>query len=217
MAPSDENDDDGLPRMRHVLSSNCLCTWASQHTGDDDVEFDMTVEEVDGQDRNSESLSLRSSPEKSRHFNVPKTVNLAVEYAKCDREKLVTTLMIRNIPNRYSQKEFIRELKSLGFGGTFDFLYIPLDLGTMANVGYAFVNFVDNLWAEKCMEVFQNYRFKHHRKAGKPAAVSIAHIQGLDGNLRHYEKSAVNTSRLKQRRPVIMANISCAVSASLCD
>jgi len=195
MAPSDENDDDSFSRMRQVLSSNSICTLASQTTGDDDVEFDLTMEEVDGQDPSSEALPLRSLPKESRHFNVPKTVNLAVEYAKSDREQLVTTLMIRNIPNRYSQRELINELKSLGFGGTFDFLYIPLDLGTMSNVGYAFVNFVDHLWAEKCMEAFQNYRFRRHRQAGKVAAVSVAHIQGLDGNLRHYEKSAVNTAR----------------------
>jgi hypothetical protein len=217
MAPSDENDDDGFSRIRQVLSSNSICTMASQTTVDDDVEFDLTMEEVDMHDQSAESTPLRSLPKESRHFNVPKTVNLAVEYAKSDREKLVTTLMIRNIPNRYSQRELINELKSLGFGGTFDFLYIPLDLGTMSNVGYAFVNFVDHLWAEKCMEAFQNYRFRRHRQAGKVAAVSVAHIQGLDGNLRHYEKSAVNTARLKQRRPVIMANISCALTTSLCD
>lgn len=215
MAPSDENDDDSLSRMRQVLSSNSICTLASQTTGDDDIEFDLTMEEIDGQEQTSESLPLRALPKESRHFNVPKTVNLAVEYAKSDREKQVTTLMIRNIPNRYSQRELINELKTLGFGGTFDFLYIPLDLGTMSNVGYAFVNFVDNLWAEKCMESFQNYRFRRHRQVGKVAAVSVAHIQGLDGNLKHYEKSAVNTARLKQRRPVIMANISCALTPAV--
>merc|ERR1712070_1213924 len=180
---------------------------ASQTTGDD-VEFDLTMEEVDGQNQTAESIPLRSLPKESRHFNVPKTVNLAVEYAKSDRKKLVTTLMIRNIPNRYSQRELINELKSLGFGGTFDFLYVPLDLGTMSNVGYAFVNFTDAAWAEKSMAVLQNHRFKRHRQAGKVAAVSIAHIQGLDANLKHYEKSAVNTSRLRQRRPVLMANMS---------
>ncbi|CAJ1438568.1 unnamed protein product [Effrenium voratum] len=116
---------------------------------------------------------------------------------------------IRNIPNRYTQQELISELEDLGFAGTFNFLYIPLDKGTMSNVGYAFVNFVDTEWSQKCIDAFQNYRFKRHRKtSGKIAAISAAHLQGLEANLAHYEKSAVNTAKLKQRRPVVMANIS---------
>lgn len=214
MAPSDDIEEDRLA-MRQVLSCNSVCTMASE---DEDVEFDLTMEVIgEPQQRTKVPLPPKNLPKESRHCNVPKTLNLAVEYAQNDRDKQVTTLMIRNIPNRYSQRELINELKSLGFGGTFDFLYIPLDLGTMSNVGYAFVNFIDHVWAEKCMEVFHNYRFRRHRQAGKVAAVSVAHIQGLDGNLRHYEKSAVNTARLKQRRPVIMANISCALTTSVCD
>jgi len=126
--------------------------------------------------------------------------------------------MIRNIPNRYTQRELIAELEDLGFAGTFDFLYIPLDKGTMSNVGYAFVNFIEPIHAEKCMQVFQNYRFKRHRKiSGKIAAISVAHIQGLEANLAHYENAAVNTAKLKQRRPVVMANISSALLSELDD
>lgn len=97
----------------------------------------------------------------------------------------------------------------MGFAGTFDFLYSPLDKGTMSNVGYAFVNFKSHEYASKCIEAFHNYRFKRHRKtSGKVAAVSAAHLQGLEANLAHYEKTAVNTAKMKQRRPVVLANIS---------
>ena len=78
-------------------------------------------------------------------------------------------------------EELIAELDDLGFAGTFNFLYIPLDKGTMSNVGYAFVNFVTKDWASKCIEAFQGYRFKRHRKtSGKIAAISAAHLQGLE-------------------------------------
>merc|ERR1719502_1018151 len=117
--------------------------------------------------------------------------------------------MIRNIPNSYTQRELLKELESLGYAGTFDFLYIPVDKGTMSNVGYAFVNFTDLQYAKMCMQTLQTYRFKKHRKpTGKIAAVSVAHIQGLEANLKHYENAAVNSAKLKQRRPVVMANIS---------
>ena len=51
----------------------------------------------------------------------------------------------------------------------------------MSNVGYAFVNFVNTDWANRCILTFQGYRFKRHRKSsGKIAAISTAHLQGLE-------------------------------------
>merc|ERR1711862_73059 len=101
----------------------------------------------------------------------------------------------------------------MGFSGTFDFLYVPLDKGTMSNVGYAFVNFREASAAKRCMLVFEGYRFKKQRRSsGKIGTVSVAHLQGLEANVRHYERAAVNTARLRQRRPVIMANISSALT-----
>jgi hypothetical protein len=199
------SDDEAHSPMRHVGSSDSVSTMWSEM--EDDTENETKQQTMPPGVWNQQA-SILTTPKESRHGNVPKTVNLAEEYAKAGSTGCTTTLMIRNVPNRYSQRDLINELKSLGFGGSFDFLYVPLDLGTMSNVGYAFVNFTHHSWAEKCMEVLQNHRFKRHRQAGKVAAVSVAHIQGLEANLKHYEKSAVNTSRLRQRRPVVIANMS---------
>jgi len=206
MSLSTMASEDDTSSMRHVGSSDSVSTmvWSEMEY---DCEDDIKQQTAPPGVWNKQTATL-TTPKESRHGNVPKTVNLAEEYAKTGSAGCTTTLMIRNVPNRYSQRELINELKSLGFGGTFDFLYVPLDLGTMSNVGYAFVNFTHQVWAEKCMEVLHNHRFKRHRQAGKVAAVSVAHIQGLEANLKHYEKSAVNTSRLRQRRPVIIANMS---------
>jgi len=205
MSLSTTASDDETSSMKHVGSSGSVCTMWSEM--EDDSETENKQQTMPPGVWNQQASTM-TTPKESRHGNVPKTVNLAEEYAKGGSAGCTTTLMIRNVPNRYSQRDLITELKSLGFGGTFDFLYVPLDLGTMSNVGYAFVNFTHQSWAEKCMEVLQNHRFKRHRQAGKVAAVSVAHIQGLEANLKHYEKSAVNTSRLRQRRPVVIANMS---------
>jgi len=102
-----------------------------------------------------------------------------------------TTMMIRNLPNSYAQRDLVRELEALGFAGSFDFVYVPVDKATLRNVGHAFVNFVDSVWASKCMKAFDNYQFKSYRKARRKAAgVSIADIQGLEANLKHFEVSA---------------------------
>merc|ERR1711865_165329 len=188
MSISTMTSDDDACFMRHVVSSDSVSTMRSEM--EDDCEEGIKQQIMPPGVWNQQ-ISTLTTPKESRHGNVPKTVNLAEEYAKAASTSCTTTLMIRNVPNRYSQRDLITELKSLGFGGTFDFLYVPLDLGTMSNVGYAFVNFTHSSSAEKCMEALQNHRFKRHRQAGKVAAVSVAHIQGLEANLKHYEKSAV--------------------------
>ena len=53
-----------------------------------------------------------------------------------------TTLMIKNIPNKYTQEMLLEALS--GFVGSFDFVYLPIDFGNRCNVGYAFINFINS-------------------------------------------------------------------------
>jgi len=186
MAPSDESDEELSP---------CNGRPAPGMWADSDEEGMWSAP----------SVPSAPTPKDGKHCLVPKHVNLADRYAKSKKEgQPITTVMIRNIPNKCSQRELIAELETAGFQGCFDFLYIPLDLGTMSNVGYAFINFTQPMHAARCMQVLPQHHFRRQRKVGKGVAVCAAHMQGLEANLRHYEKSAVNTSRLRQRRPVVM-------------
>jgi len=142
-------------------------------------------------------------PLQSLHARVPKTVDFSKKHAATS-DDCVTTVMVRNLPNRLSQNRMIEELNNLGFNDTFDFLYIPLDLGTMSNVGYAFVNFTHPVWAAKCMQMLPGASLTR-KSSGKVIATSPAYLQGLEANMQHYEKSAVKTARLRQRRPVVLS------------
>lgn len=115
---------------------------------------------------------------------------------------LVTTLMIRNIPNRYTQAELMDELTLLGYGGSIDFLYMPLDRGSKANVGYAFVNFIAVKAASDCRGALHGYKFIRHGK-DKVAIVSAAHLQGFAANFDHYHTRAISTTRTSLHRPLI--------------
>ena len=53
-----------------------------------------------------------------------------------------TTLMIRNIPNKYTQ-DMLLEFLDQEHKGRYDFIYLPIDFKNKCNVGYAFINFID--------------------------------------------------------------------------
>jgi hypothetical protein len=226
MAPDDASECEdlsrnGLGRMPHVWSSGSVSSMVSNfddHMSEaGEVQFGLNIEEYsqieDWRASAKESTSTGRGkkycgPKDFSHSLVPRNQNLVEMHESNGKQAAPTTLMIRNIPSRYSQQDLMMDLKDLGFAGTLDFLYIPMDTSTLASVGYGFVNFKDPVWAEKCMQAFQNFRFRRHRRgAHKLASTSIAHMQGLEKNLRHYERSAVNSSIHTSRRPIVMASI----------
>mmetsp|Transcript_59123 Transcript_59123/g.111479 ORF Transcript_59123/g.111479 Transcript_59123/m.111479 type:complete len:616 (-) Transcript_59123:166-2013(-) len=114
-----------------------------------------------------------------------------------------TTAMLRNIPNKYTQNTLLQEINEVGFEGTYNFFYLPMDVHNRSNVGYAFINFERPVDAERFRRSFSDHRFQrfHSRKIG---IVCIAHVQGLDENLRHFENRAVTQARNDQYRPIVL-------------
>eukprot|EP00438_Fugacium_kawagutii_P006557 Skav207717 [mRNA] locus=scaffold1347:141932:148675:+ [translate_table: standard] len=88
--------------------------------------------------------------------SVPKHVDLAHQLQE-DRPK--TTVMLRNIPNRYSQAGLLKEIDAAGFTDTYDFFYLPMDTKNRTNVGYAFINFLTSQDLDRFMSYFAGYVF----------------------------------------------------------
>lgn len=91
----------------------------------------------------------------------------------------VVTLMVRNIPSRYRKDSLIAEWRP--FVGSFDFLHLPIDPDTRVSKGYCFINFISPDGARAFH--LKNDRTRLKFQKGKPLNISVASVQGLQGNL----------------------------------
>ncbi|OMJ81137.1 hypothetical protein SteCoe_18451 [Stentor coeruleus] len=113
-----------------------------------------------------------------------------------------TTVMIKNIPNKYTQKMLLQAIDKK-FMGTYDFLYLPIDFKNRCNVGYAFINFLDF----KVIPAFcQEFNMKKWEKFNSEKICELAYgrIQGLRGLIQHFQNSSVINQVDSKVKPVIL-------------
>lgn len=104
-----------------------------------------------------------------------------------------TTVMLRNIPNKYTREMLVKQLNQ-DFRGRFDFVYLPIDFKNKCNVGYGFINFRNS---EACDEFVSKFNGVDVRKclpglnSKKVAEVTPARVQGLEENIRRLRNGPV--------------------------
>jgi hypothetical protein len=107
-----------------------------------------------------------------------------------------TTVMLRNIPNSYSQNMLLQLLDEHGFGGFYNFVYLPMDFRNGVNLGYAFVNLTQHTKALDFMHAFEGLA-SWTVDSGKVCEVSWAHPhQGLVEHVERYRNSPVMHPRM---------------------
>jgi hypothetical protein len=95
-----------------------------------------------------------------------------------------TTVMIKNIPCRYTQPDLMAEL--LAFGFEFNFLYLPHASRSPKTLGYGFINFCNPDDAAIFMEAMDGYQWANQPNSVKKALPVFANIQGLKKNVAFY-------------------------------
>jgi len=125
----------------------------------------------------------------------------AVESGKDTR----TSLMVRNIPNKYTQKMLLGEFAEAGHGSDkMDFFYLPIDFKNRCNRGYAFVNFVD------CRDIAAFHRQYNGKQwkvfnSDKICDITYARIQGKAAMLKRFQNSAL-MEKEDDYRPVVFVS-----------
>ena len=93
-----------------------------------------------------------------------------------------TTLMIRNIPIKYTDDMLLKELKQ--FENKFDCLYMPYDFENEGNKGYAFINFINPLHILLFYHKFQNKIWAKF-ESKKICELNFANFQGIAEIRKH--------------------------------
>lgn len=113
-----------------------------------------------------------------------------------------TTLMIRNIPRKYSQRQLLTDLnEAYAFTHGVDFFYLPTDLGTGRNLGYCFVNFLRPADAEAVKQTLHKFRLFNAAKSG--LSIGYADVQGFEQNLRNVRRSLMHRIKNREYRPLV--------------
>jgi len=115
-----------------------------------------------------------------------------------------TTLMLRNLPNKYTRDMLLEEIAEKGLLGDLDFFYLPIDLRHKCNVGYCFLNIADPANVQRFKDTFHNGKLEQV-KSGKTCVVSDAKLQGLAVNIESYRNSAV-MNMAEKYHPLIFKN-----------
>lgn len=113
-----------------------------------------------------------------------------------------TSVMIRHIPCKYTQRKLLREIDGAGFSGNYDFFYLPMDPRSHSNRGFAFLNFVTSEIAYEFYRMFHSMKLKHFN-SDKVIAVMPADLQGFEANAEHYTVSrTLRRKRVAHSKPL---------------
>ncbi|XP_031490111.1 protein MEI2-like 2 isoform X2 [Nymphaea colorata] len=111
-----------------------------------------------------------------------------------------TTLMIKNIPNKYTSKMLLATIDE-NHGGTYDFFYLPIDFKNKCNVGYAFINMVSPSHVIPFSEAFNGKKWEKFNSE-KVASLAYARIQGKAALITHFQNSSLMNED-KRCRPIV--------------
>jgi hypothetical protein len=111
-----------------------------------------------------------------------------------------TTIMVRNIPNKYTQQMLLDEVNQK-FSGTYDFFYLPIDFKNRCNVGYCFINFLGPQSIAAFVEDFHGQKWKNFNSE-KVCAVSFARIQGKQAMIARFENSSL-MDKVDEYKPLL--------------
>jgi len=156
-----------------MLTTTTMCPDDDVH-GDDVTERASTASSVDLADLSDHTERASTTSSVAMNDDTPP--------ARASVRLHGRMLMIRNIPCRVSRNELVRVLDEQGFDGRHDYVHVPMSHRPKTNLGYAFVNLIDEADEDAFELAFNGLRFQG-TTSHKVCAVQPARLQGSDAKL----------------------------------
>lgn len=119
-----------------------------------------------------------------------------------------TTVMVQQLPHQCTQSQLEQELIDKGFGGLYDYLYMPVDSRNRYNRGFGFVNFTAAEYAEKFYDTFHGVQlFQDTEGDNKPLIVAPADVQGYAENVSRFYNLCRVRKIFRKRRSHAKSNV----------
>jgi len=115
-----------------------------------------------------------------------------------------TTVMMKNIPNKYTQDSVMDLIHRKGFKASYDFLYLPIDFRSKSNMGYAFINFSTPEDAQRFVASFTGFQDWQFNSVKVCEVTWSRPYQGLAAHIDRYRNSpTMHTSIPAEFKPAI--------------
>ncbi|PSC73518.1 MEI2-like 5 isoform X1 [Micractinium conductrix] len=137
--------------------------------------------------------------EAERRMQQDKLYSLDVNKIRLGEDKR-TTLMVKNIPNKYTQKMLLALVEER-FRGMIDFFYLPIDFKNKCNVGYAFINMVRPEYIVPLVEELHGKKWPKFNSE-KICHIAYGRIQGKAVLVQHFQNSSL-LHEDKRCRPIL--------------
>ncbi len=125
---------------------------------------------------NNTTLKSHQSKKKFElNLDIKKIINLE------DRR---TTIMIKNIPNKFN-RDLLINIIDQNFKGTYDIFILPTDSNNIKNYGYSFINFTSSYYIPYFYYLFNGKKWSSTNSL-KICEITYSKIQGRKNLLSHY-------------------------------
>lgn len=104
-------------------------------------------------------------------------------------EDLRTTIMIKNIPNKFN-RELLLEIIDQHFKGTYDTFVLPTDVNKYKNFGYSFINFTSSYYIPYFYYIFNKKKWAG-TNSKKVCELTYSKVQGKNDLSQHYPSKII--------------------------
>ena len=180
-------NDDSLNKTSSINTSSITTNYDSKSYEGNSINStnDSSLSENNNNNQIKENKKNEQNEQKEKEKEKIDEKDMTLEINKViSMEDKRTTIMIKNIPNKFN-KELLLSIINQHFKGTYDLFILPTDINKYKNFGYAFINFTSSYYIPYFYYMF-NGKMWSSTNSKKICELTYSKVQGKENLLGHY-------------------------------